>query len=77
MKHDRRWLAVVLGAVLAVAATAACLLPAVAQPFDDRYPYERGRRSREFMPFFGGERGGMPFIRSPQPADSSKAPPPR
>ena len=72
------WVLILAGSVLAV--------PAGAQFFDDRYPFDqRSRRQqvqpRESFPFFFGDRGPFaPFNPNPrpqQPVESTKAPPPR
>ncbi len=72
---------------LALLAVATALpAPAGAQFFGDRYPYYQPRRppppSREFFsfPFFHDRpqyQYAPPFIRAPQPVESTKAPPPR
>jgi uncharacterized protein len=82
-QRSMKWLAV---ALMLWAAASVLTVSARAQFFEDRYPgsdqrYRRPPQSRDFFfPFFNpGDRGPQsnPFIRPPQPVESTKAPPPR
>jgi hypothetical protein len=71
-------------ALVIAAAAAAMVVPAGAQWFGDRFPGYGEPQSRPqpqqrnffSFPSFGNP-GGGPFIRPPQPVESTKAPPPR
>jgi hypothetical protein len=60
-----------------VAAGSALAVPTGAQFFEDRSWFGRPRHQQEFFPYFGDRGSPAPRLRSQQPVESFRAPPPR